>query len=84
MVFLLLKAGADVYIQDKVNNIWDYDNEKPILMYSTSNLNFLFYSIKKRFPLRCIHHFKSDLINDMDHMHISGTEPSSVILSQRK
>ena len=27
---------------------------------------------KKRLLLRCIHHFKSDLINDMDHMHISG------------
>ena len=26
--------------------------------------------------------FSSDLINDMDHMRISGTEPSSVILSQ--
>ena len=37
--------------------------------------------LKKRLLLRCIHHFKSDLINDMD--HISGTEPSSVILSQR-
>ena len=31
---------------------------------------------------RCIHHFKSDLINNMDHMRISDTEPSSVILSQ--
>ena len=31
-----------------------------------------------------IHYFKSDLINSMDHMHISGTEPSSVILSQTK
>ena len=30
-----------------------------------------------------IHHFKSDLINNMDHMRISGTESSSVILSQR-
>ena len=29
-------------------------------------------------------HFKSDLINNMDHMHISGNEPSSVILSQTK
>ena len=37
---------------------------------------------EKRLLLRCIHHFKSDLINYMDHMHISGTEPSSVILSQ--
>ena len=26
--------------------------------------------------------FKSDLINNMDHMRISGTESSSVILSQ--
>ena len=34
--------------------------------------------------LRCIHHFESDLINNMDHMRISGTEPSSVILSQTK
>ena len=31
---------------------------------------------KKRLLLRYIHHFKSDLINDMDHMLISGTEPS--------
>ena len=28
--------------------------------------------------------FKSDLINNMDHMRISGTKPSSVILSQIK
>ena len=34
--------------------------------------------------LRCIHYFKSDLINDMDHMRISGIKPSSVILSQIK
>ena len=40
------------------------------------------YKLKKRLLLRRIHHFKSDLINDMDHMHISGTEPSSAILSQ--
>ena len=39
---------------------------------------------KKRLLLRCIHHFKSDLINNMDHMRISGTEPSSLILSQNK
>ena len=42
------------------------------------------YKYKKRLPLRCIRHFKSDLINNMDHMRISGTEPSSVILSQTK
>ena len=30
------------------------------------------------------HHFRSDSINNMDHMRISGTEPSSVIFSQTK
>ena len=29
-------------------------------------------------------HFKSDLIYNIDHMRISGTEPSSVIISQKK
>ena len=33
---------------------------------------------------RCIHHFNSDSIYDMDDMSISGTEHSSVILSQTK
>ena len=32
----------------------------------------------------CIHHFMSELIYNMDHMRISGTEPSSVILRQTK
>ena len=36
---------------------------------------------KKRLLLSCIHHFKSHLINNMDHIRISGNEPSSVILS---
>ena len=38
---------------------------------------------KKRLLLSCIHHFKSDLIKNMDQMRISGTEPSSLILSQK-
>ena len=41
---------------------------------------YLYY--KKGLLLRCIHHFKSDIINNMDHMRISGTESSSVILIQ--
>ena len=36
---------------------------------------------EQRLLIRCIYHFKSDLINNMDHMPISGTEPSSVIRS---
>ena len=31
-----------------------------------------------------MHHFKKDLINDMAHARISGTESSPVILSQTK
>ena len=38
----------------------------------------------KRLLLRCIHHLKSDIMNNMDHMRISGNEPSSVILRQIK
>ena len=45
--------------------------------------SFWHYKYKKRLLLRCIHHFKSDLINSMDHMSISGNEPSSVILRQK-
>ena len=39
---------------------------------------------EKRRVLICIHHFKSDFIQNMDHMRISGTEPSSVILGRTK
>ena len=45
---------------------------------------FGYEEYKKKLLLRCIHHFNSDLIYNMDHMRISGTEPSSVILSQTK
>ena len=39
---------------------------------------------KKRLLLRYIHNFRPGLINNMDHMHVSGTEHSIVILSQTK
>ena len=41
-------------------------------------------TLSKILLLTCIHHFKSDLSNDMDHIRIPGTEPSSVTLIQRK
>ena len=34
--------------------------------------------------LKCLHHFKPDWINNMDHLRISDTESSSVILCQTK
>ena len=39
---------------------------------------------KKRLLPRCMHNFKLDIIKNMEHMSISGTETSSVILSQTK
>ena len=36
----------------------------------------------KRLLLRWLHHFKTDLINNIDYMRILGNEPSSVIPSQ--
>ena len=42
-------------------------------------------AVSANFPdIPRIHHFKSDLIWNMDHMRISGTEPSSVILLPNK
>ena len=35
---------------------------------------------KKRLLLRCIHHFKSDVINNMDHLRILGTEPVILVI----
>ena len=52
--------------------------------WSTSSDTHQVVEIKKRLLLRCIYHFNSDLINIMEHMRISGTEPSSVILRQTK
>ena len=80
----------DGYMQEK--EIWD----DGVTMYFNDNLDnlrqgavrsetsALLLNIKKRLLPRCLHHFNSDLINNMDHLHISGTEPSSVILSQNK
>ena len=42
------------------------------------------YNSKRDFYQYVYTIFKSDLINNMDHMRISGTEQSSVILSQTK
>ena len=39
---------------------------------------------KERLLLRCIHHFKENLINSKNRKRILGTESSSVILSQTK
>ena len=44
----------------------------------------LYIQILKDPFLRCIHHFKSDLIHNMDHMRILGTKLSSIIVSQTK
>ena len=50
------------------------------LCFYRSLFHLLIY--KQILLLRCIHHFKSELINNMDHIRISDNEPSSVILTQ--
>ena len=57
----------------------DHVNRPARIKVSGTIRNFM-NIYEKRLLLRCIHHFNSDLINNMDHMRISGTEPSSVIL----
>ena len=54
------------------------------MWYAYSLVLVKFYQYEKRLLLICKHHFDSDVINNMDHMRISGTEPSSVIFSQTK
>ena len=46
--------------------------EKNEIVYTYTSIR----KYKKRLLIRCIHHYKSDLINNMDHMRISGTEHS--------
>ena len=66
-----------------------YENTVPI--YQTTISNSLYFKISHyiyshfctKLWSKTIHHFKSDLINNMHHMRISGTEPSSVILKRQ-
>ena len=52
--------------------------------WSTSSDILQVWNIKKKLLLRCLYHFKSDFINNIDHVRISENEPSSVMLSQTK
>ena len=49
-----------------IDNIWT-------LFYIWRNK--IVYQYEKRLLPRCIHHFKPDLINNMDHMRISVLNP---------
>ena len=48
--------------------------------WSTSSDTHQVVEIIKETSTKTYNHFKSDLIYNIDHMHISGTEPSSEIL----
>ena len=52
-------------------------NEFLILENSMNLIRISFFNIRIQ---RCMHYSESDLINNTDHMSISGTEPSPVIL----
>ena len=49
-------------------------------LWSTSSGTHQVIEIQDRLLLRCIHHFKSEEIYNMDHMHISDNEPSSALV----
>ena len=68
MVFLLLICIPFMYVNHD-------DKSFKIKFEYISLFIFLRFTIiyEKRLLLGCIHHFKSDLINNMDHMRISGT-----------
>ena len=90
IVFLIEMELLCVSWVNKGNNILVYHTvykhiARIAIGTSCASLNlkslFVIYKIyRKIILLRCLHHFKSDLINNMDHMCISGTEPSSVVL----
>ena len=46
--------------------------------------NYMYHFKSNYMTSNYMYHFKSDLINNVDHMRISGSGPSSVILSQTK
>ena len=51
--------------------------------WSTSSDTHQVVEIQKETSIKMYTPFNTDLINNMDHMRISGTEPSSVILGQK-
>ena len=50
-------------------------------LWSTGSDTYQVVEIQKEVLLRCIHHLRSDLSDNMGHMRILGTEPSLVIRS---
>ena len=51
--------------------------------WSTSSDTHQVVEIQKETSIKMYTPFNTDLINNMDHMRIWGTEPSSVILGQK-
>ena len=71
--------------QDSIRLLNTVDhNDSDWVVQATSLLFEKLHSSQFLLLLSCIHHFKSDIINNMDHMRISGNEPSLVILCQIK
>ena len=80
---LYRETGSGYFYLINVNFLSRLSDRNELVKLPTGNIFIVYQSkYKKRLLLRCIHHFYTDLINNMDHMRISGNEPSSVILSQ--
>ena len=68
------KLMSQCYRRKQINVMWC---TKPVnawfFIFSYYALIELLWKYKKRILLRCLHHSKSDLINNMAHMRILGT-----------
>ena len=84
--FMNEKSHKIAKVEQLTDKLLRYEEEKglivkyPFQIHAAATFILLIYIEKLR--LRCTHNFKSDLINNMDHMRISGNELSSVILRQ--
>ena len=63
---------------------WQHVPSGTPLSTSSDNHHARHWNMKRDFYLDVYTNFKPDFINNMDHMRISGNEPSSMILSQTR
>ena len=63
----------------RVRLYYSYEEFDLPYIYGIPKIYLNLFNYDKRPLLRCVHHFKSDSINNMDHVRISGIELSSVI-----
>ena len=80
-VYKQRQMGVQTKFNSRTTIFFKICNQKLVIYWPQLQSNCYHHSNKKILPLRLIHNSKSYLINNMDHMRISGNEPSPVTLS---